>query len=382
MVAGDPGQGGASWSCSSTCSACGRSGHEVHLVEPVDRLEPASVRYFDRAGCGDFDLEGSAALLVRGSEETRRRLLSGAGPLARRARTSSSTSRGCFATRSWSDRRRCGSSSTSTRPSTSSGTPRGDRHGLRSAQPLRHRRAGAGRRRAARCRPAGATGSRRCRRSSCRTGRWPAHRRTPSPRSATGAATGRSSGTDGATARRRTRCAGSSTLPELTGERLVLALAIHPDETTTSPPCGANGWELRRSARGGRLARRYGEFVRGSKGELGHRQGGLRRVPLRLVQRSQRLLPRLRVGRWWRRTPASPGICRSGRACSPSRRPSEAAAGIEEIAASYERHAVAARALAEGLFDSRLVLSRLLDTVSSTSAESHPDPAAGADTVS
>ncbi len=69
MVAGDPEQGGASWSILQYVLGLRALGHEVRLVEPVDRLEPVSSRYFDRL-VRDFGLLGEAALLVRGSEET------------------------------------------------------------------------------------------------------------------------------------------------------------------------------------------------------------------------------------------------------------------------------------------------------------------------
>jgi hypothetical protein len=59
----------------------------------------------------------------------------------------------------------------------------------------------------------------------------------------------------------------------------------------------------------------------------------------------------------------------------------QAAGALEEVSADYGRHAAAARALAEDLFDSRFVLTRLLDQVSSTTAESLPRWASDADTV-
>jgi glycosyltransferase involved in cell wall biosynthesis len=59
----------------------------------------------------------------------------------------------------------------------------------------------------------------------------------------------------------------------------------------------------------------------------------------------------------------------------------EAAAAIEEVSSDYERHATAARALAEDLFDSDAVLVRLLEHASSTPADSAANPAQDADTV-
>jgi hypothetical protein len=69
MVAGDPEQGGASWAVLQYVLGLRALGHEVFLVEPVDRLEPRSVDYFS-ALVRDFDLRDHAALLVRGTTES------------------------------------------------------------------------------------------------------------------------------------------------------------------------------------------------------------------------------------------------------------------------------------------------------------------------
>jgi hypothetical protein len=66
MVAGDPHQGGASWSVLQYVLGLSALGHDVHLVEPVDRLETDSVRYFTEL-TGAFGLGDRAALLVRGT---------------------------------------------------------------------------------------------------------------------------------------------------------------------------------------------------------------------------------------------------------------------------------------------------------------------------
>jgi len=70
MVAGDPHQGGASWAVLQYFAGLSGLGHEVMLVEPVDAeaLEPSGevARYFE----GLPLVEGRAALLGRGGEET------------------------------------------------------------------------------------------------------------------------------------------------------------------------------------------------------------------------------------------------------------------------------------------------------------------------
>ena len=70
MVAGDPFQGGASWAVLPYVLGLRALGHEVHLVEPVERFEPGPERYFDEL-VRDFGLEHHAALLAQGAEETR-----------------------------------------------------------------------------------------------------------------------------------------------------------------------------------------------------------------------------------------------------------------------------------------------------------------------
>lgn len=69
MVAGVPHQAGATWAVLQYVLGLRRLGHEVVLVEPVPELTPASVRYF-RDVMREFGLEESAALLVSGTQQT------------------------------------------------------------------------------------------------------------------------------------------------------------------------------------------------------------------------------------------------------------------------------------------------------------------------
>jgi hypothetical protein len=79
MIAGDTHQGGASWAVLQYLLGFRRLGHEVYFVEPLrpEVLEAASApletsgnaAYF-REVTGAFGLEGRAALLVAGSQET------------------------------------------------------------------------------------------------------------------------------------------------------------------------------------------------------------------------------------------------------------------------------------------------------------------------
>lgn len=72
MVAGDPGQGGASWAVLQYVAGFAELGHEVLLVEPVSRRDgggpaigPDAIEYFRRLPL----LEGRGALLAAGTEE-------------------------------------------------------------------------------------------------------------------------------------------------------------------------------------------------------------------------------------------------------------------------------------------------------------------------
>jgi hypothetical protein len=69
MVAGDPHQGGATWAVLQYVLGLGRLGHHVLLVEPVRELTPATARYF-RDVVREFSLEDRAALLATGTGET------------------------------------------------------------------------------------------------------------------------------------------------------------------------------------------------------------------------------------------------------------------------------------------------------------------------
>lgn len=64
MLAGDPGQGGATWAVLQYVHGLARLGHDVVVVEPVAQLRPATRRYF-----GALELD-RAALLLGGSRDT------------------------------------------------------------------------------------------------------------------------------------------------------------------------------------------------------------------------------------------------------------------------------------------------------------------------
>src|SRR5437879_414074 len=69
MLAGDPGQGGATWAVLQYALGLQRLGHDVWLVEPVDALTPERAAYFGGVTRA-FGLGERAALLVEATQET------------------------------------------------------------------------------------------------------------------------------------------------------------------------------------------------------------------------------------------------------------------------------------------------------------------------
>lgn len=70
MVAGDSHQGGATWAVLQYVLGLRRLGHDVMLVEPLDRAPNADVSSYFREVTEAFDLRDRAALLVRGTRST------------------------------------------------------------------------------------------------------------------------------------------------------------------------------------------------------------------------------------------------------------------------------------------------------------------------
>jgi hypothetical protein len=69
MLAGDPGQGGATWAVLQYALGLRRLGHDVWLVEPVDAVTPERAAYFDGVTQA-FGLAERATLLVEATRET------------------------------------------------------------------------------------------------------------------------------------------------------------------------------------------------------------------------------------------------------------------------------------------------------------------------
>jgi hypothetical protein len=151
-------------------------------------------------------------------------------------------------------------------------------------------------------------------------------------------------------------------LPRLTREHLLLALAIHPDETQDISALADSGWSLVNPAVVAGSPARYRRFVRGSKGEFGLAKNGYVRAHCGWF--SDRSACYLAAGR--------PVVAQEtgfsdflpvGQGLLAFETAEEAAAALDEVAADYPRHRRAARDLAEAHFDSDRVLTSLLEAV-------------------
>jgi hypothetical protein len=367
MVAGDPEQGGASWAVLQYVLGLRALGHDVCLVEPVDRLEPRSVRYFSEL-VRDFGLDDHAALLVRDSTE------SWGIPYRELLRVARSTDVVFNVSGMLRDEELVGPAPLRVYldldPAFNQLWHAVD--GIDMGFALHNRFVTVGLE----------LGAPECPVPTC--GReWI---KTLPPVFLPEWSRAEVRETDGFTTVGNWRGYGSIlwdgkrygqrahslrkivALPELTSERLALALAIHADESDDLHSLRRHGWELIDPRRVADSPQRYAAFVRGSKGELGLAKEGY--VESRSGWFSDRSACYLASGRpvvaqdtgFSRHLPVGKGLFSFTTAA-------EAAAAIGEIGADYRRHADAARALAEDMFDSTDVLERLLERVNRTPAE-------------
>jgi hypothetical protein len=155
------------------------------------------------------------------------------------------------------------------------------------------------------------------------------------------------------------------TLPTRTREGLLLALAIDDGEVGDLAALRANEWQLLDPAEVAGSPSAYRAFVRGSKAEFGIAKTGY--VASRSGWFSDRSACYLAAGRpvlaqdtgFSRHLPTGTGLVAFDSL-------DDVLTGIATIAGDYERHAGAARALAEEYFGSDRVLTRLLREVGAT----------------
>lgn len=148
-------------------------------------------------------------------------------------------------------------------------------------------------------------------------------------------------------------------LPRLTGRRFQVALDIHSAEVGDLARLDDHGWTRLdpRSIAGDPWA--YRDFIRGSGAEFMVAKNMY--VRARSGWFSDRSICYLASGRpVLAQDTGLGGLYPTGEGLLAYSTLEEAAAGVEEISRDYPRHARAARALAEGYFDSDRVLPRLL----------------------
>jgi hypothetical protein len=169
------------------------------------------------------------------------------------------------------------------------------------------------------------------------------------------------------------------TLPTLTNERFAPALAIHPDERRDLAALAANGWQLLDPAQLARTPGDYRRFIRGSKAEFGIAKSGY--VASRCGWFSDRSVCYLASGRpVLAQETGFSNFIPAGEGLFAFDSTDDILAAIEQLRANYARHARAARAIAEEVFDSDKVLSRLLDLVFATRIPGSPCGATGGGT--
>jgi hypothetical protein len=154
-------------------------------------------------------------------------------------------------------------------------------------------------------------------------------------------------------------------LPTLSEERFAPALAIHPEESSDLAALRTNGWDLIDPELVTHTPGSYQYFVRGSKAEFGIAKSGY--VASRCGWFSDRSVCYLASGRpviaqetgFSRFLPVGAGLFAFDTI-------DEVLASIEALNGDYDRHARAARAVAEEYFDSDRVLVRLLNVLGVT----------------
>ncbi len=151
-------------------------------------------------------------------------------------------------------------------------------------------------------------------------------------------------------------------LPRLSSQRLLPALAIDPGEEKDLAALTENGWELADAAEVAGTPAAYQRFIAGSKGELCLAKAGY--VDARSGWFSDRSSCYLVSGRPVVAQDTGFGeYLPTGEGLLAFRTAEEAANMMERVSSDYERHRRAARAIAEEHFDSDTVLTSLLEAV-------------------
>jgi hypothetical protein len=151
-------------------------------------------------------------------------------------------------------------------------------------------------------------------------------------------------------------------LARMVDERFLVALAIHPDESSDIQALTDNGWQLVSARDVAGTPSRYRDFIQGSKAEIGIAKIGY--AASRCGWFSDRSVGYLAAGRpvIAQDTGFSPFIP-TGRGLFAFKTIDDAVACIHTMNEDYRLHSEAARTLAETYFRSDLVLTRMLNRV-------------------
>jgi hypothetical protein len=140
---------------------------------------------------------------------------------------------------------------------------------------------------------------------------------------------------------------------------VIAALGIHPDETADLQALHANSWRLVDPDTAAGTPERYQSFVSRSWAELGIAKSGY--VAARCGWFSDRSICYLASGRpVIAQDTGFPTYLPTGKGLLAFDGPDTAAAAVEDLRSDYDVHRSAAREIAEEVFDSDRVLSRLL----------------------
>jgi hypothetical protein len=148
-------------------------------------------------------------------------------------------------------------------------------------------------------------------------------------------------------------------LPTRTSASFQLALAIHPDEKRDIVALSENGWGLLDPARVAGSPDQYKSFIQGSRGEFGIAKSGY--VASRCGWFSDRSVCFLASGRpVIAQETGFSSFIPTGEGLFAFETSDDVLAAIDELGRDYQRHARAARSLAEEQFDSDRVLERFV----------------------
>jgi hypothetical protein len=368
MVAGDPGQGGASWAVLQYVAGLRALGHEVLLVEPVapERLERGGevARYFERLPL----LEGRAALLGRGSHQTL------GLPYAELERFAAEADLLLNVSGMLRDERLLEPIGVRAFLDLDPGFNQlWEETGSAMGMGLHTDFVSVGQR----------IGRPDCPIPDCgrewfgtlppvALGHWPAEPAPPRRDAFTSVGHWRSYGSIEHGGLRYGQRAHSLRelfeLPRRAVARFELALGIHPDETPDLEALHRNGWKLLDPYEVAGDPTAYAEFVRGSKAELAVAKSGY--VVSRSGWFSDRSACYLASGRPVVAQDTGFGeFLPSGEGLLAFATVEEAAAAVASVEADPGRHAAAARAIAEEHLDARKVLTRLLDRLGEAGRE-------------